>query len=143
MENTYTINTLHREKFMLCLLGLLFLAGGLSSLIPLSEIAKIIIVLCIIPVIMFLSVKFSQNPTQWTLQVDSLHIDFKNKTVAIPYSEIDHIRSLTRSGGNLYVIYRKKKSTKRYWRNKLFQADDDQTALQEALLHSTIEYHRL
>lgn len=143
MEQSYIINTLHREKFMLCLLALLFLAGGLSAWIPLSEIAKIIIVLCTIPLIMYVSVKVSLNTSQWTLTPESLEIAFKNKTVVFPLHEIDHIRSLTRSGGNLYVIYRKRKSTKRYWRNKLFQADDDQNALQQALLQSPIEFHRL
>lgn len=143
MEQSYIINTLHREKFMLSLLSLLFLAGGLSSLIPLSEIAKIIIVLCTIPLIMFASVKFSQKPSKWVINPESLQIEFKNKTIVFPLNEIDHIRSLTRSGGNLYAIYRIKKSTKRYWRNKLFQADDDQSALQQALLESAIEYHRL
>lgn len=72
-----------------------------------------------------------------------LTVSFADNTVTYTFAEIDHIRSLTRSGGNLYVIYRGKKSTKRYWRNKLFQADDDQQLLQEALLHSPVAYYKL
>lgn len=82
MEQSYIINTLHREKFMLCLLALLFLAGGLSAWIPLSEIAKIIIVLCTIPLIMYVSVKVSLNTSQWTLTPESLEIAFKNKPLS-------------------------------------------------------------
>lgn len=143
MAQTFTINTLHREKYMLCLLAMLFVIGWLSSFIPVSEIIKIIIVLFTIPAILFCSIKLSQNPSQWILEEDKLSIVFKNKSVVYTSAEIDHIRSLTRSGGNLYVIYRHKKSTKRYWRNKLFQADDDQQLLQEALLQSPIEYYKL
>jgi hypothetical protein len=92
---------------------------------------------------MFCSVKLSQNPSKWTVHEERLYIVFKNKSIVYEFAEIDHIRSLTRSGGNLYVIYRTKKSTKRYWRNKLFQADDDQQLLQEALAQSPIEYYKL
>lgn len=143
MGQTFTIHTLHRGRYMLCFFVLLFAIGGISSLIPASEIVKIVVILFTIPGILFSSVKFSQSPSHWTIHEDSLTITFKNKSVAYAFTEIDHIRSLTRSGGNLYVIYRVKKSTIRYWRNKLFQADDDQQLLQEALLHSPIEYYKL
>lgn len=143
MVRTYTIHTLHREKYILCFLILLFAVGGASSLIPLSEIVKIILVLCTIPGILFCSVKISQNPSQWTILDNKLSIEFKHKTLHFDFDNIDHIRCLTRSGGNLYVIYRHKKSTKRYWRNKLFQADDDQQMFHEALLNSPIEFHKL
>jgi len=127
---------------MLYFFALLFVAGGISSLVPAQEIIKIIVVLFTIPGILYCSVKVSQNPSQWTLDEDKLIISFKNKTVTYAYSEIDHIRSLTRSGGNLYVIYHKKKFPQRYWRNKLFQKNDDYQLLHEALVQRDIEYYK-
>lgn len=127
---------------MLCFFALLFVAGGISSLVPTQEIIKIIVVLFTIPGILYCSVKLSQNPSHWTFHEDSLTLSFKNKTITYLYSEIDHIRTLTRSGGNLYVIYFKKKSPQRYWRNKLFQKDDDNQLLHEALSKSSIEYYK-
>src|SRR5690606_17468927 len=134
MRQTFSIHTLHRGKYMLCFFALLFAAGGISSFIPAQEIVKIIIVLFTIPVILYCSVKLSQSPSQWTLEEDRLTISFKNKIITYLYADIDHIRSLTRSGGNLYVIYFRKRSPQRYWRNKLFQKDDDHQLLHEALV---------
>ncbi len=141
-KSYFSIHTLHRGKYMGCFLFLLFLAGGISSLIPASEIVKIIAVLFTIPGILYVSVKVSQNPSQWALEENKLTISFKNKTYTYPFAEIDHIRSLTRSGGNLYVIYLHKKSPARYWRNKLFQKDDDHQLLHEVLLQSTLDYYK-
>ena len=142
MRQTFSIHTLHRGKYMLCFFALLFAAGGISSFIPAQEIMKIIIVLFTIPVILYCSVKLSQSPSQWTLEEDRLTISFKNKIITYLYADIDHVRSLTRSGGNLYVIYFKKKSPRRYWRNKLFQKDDDHQLLHEALLESPVEFYK-
>lgn len=142
MKNGYTINTLHRGKYMLSFFVLLFVAGGLSSIIPATEIVKIIVVLATIPVILYCSVKFSHRPSTWYIDNQELVIAFANETVSYPLDNIDHIRTLTRSGGTLYVLYRKKKSPARYWRNKLFQAQDDQIALQQALTTSTTEYYK-
>jgi len=142
MRQTSSIHTLHRGKYMLCFFALLFAAGGISSFIPAQEIVKIIIVLFTIPVILYCSVKLSQSPSQWTLEEDRLTISFKNKIITYLYADIDHIRSLTRSGGNLYVIYFRKRSPQRYWRNKLFQKDDDHQLLHEALVQCDIEYYK-
>jgi len=116
--------------------------GGLSSLVPATEIVKIVVMLFTIPVILFLSVKISQNTSTWTIDEQQLSIHFAHKTIVYPIAQIDHIRTLTRSGGSLYVIYFKHKSPARYWRNKLFQAEDDQLALQQALTASAIEYYK-
>ena len=63
--------------------------------------------------------------------------------LASPPRKIDETtRGLTRSGGNLYVIYQNKRTPVRYWRNKLFQEDDDHQLLHEALLASEIEYFK-
>lgn len=142
MTNGYTINTLHRGKYMLSFFALLFVAGALSSFIPAQEIVKIIIVLFTIPIILYLSVKGSEKPSTWHIDEDNLTIAFTDKTIVYPISSIDHIRTLTRSGGTLYVIYSKKKSPERYWRNKLFVNEDDQIALQQTLLTSDIEYYK-
>ncbi|MCI0920525.1 hypothetical protein [Sphingobacterium rhinopitheci] len=142
MKKSYTINTLHRGKYMLSFFVLLFAMGGLSSLIPAEEIVKIVFVLFTIPLILYISVKASQRPSNWSVDDQELVIQFGDKTIVYPIAEIDHIRTLTRSGGTLYVIYRKKKSTARYWRNKLFQSQDDQIALQQEFTASAIEYYK-
>lgn len=142
MTNQYVINTLHRGKYMLSFFVLLFIFGGLSSLIPAKEIVKVIAVLFTIPVILYTSVKVSQRPSTWHVEEDKLIITFANATFTYLFEDIDHIRSLTRSGGTLYVIYFKKKSPARYWRNKLFQTEDDQIALQQNLTTSAVEYYK-
>lgn len=121
---------------------LLFAVGGIGSLIPLPELYKIIIVLFTIPGILYISVKISQHPSSWSLADDALTVDFGDNKFSYLVDDIDHIRSLTRSGGNLYVIYLRKKRPIRYWRNKLFQSDDDNLKLHEALLKSEIEYFK-
>lgn len=145
MKDEFTINTLHRGKYMLSFFVLLFLAGFLSSFIPAKEIIKIIVVLFTIPIILYLSVKASSRPSIWEIDDNELTIQFADKKLKYKLSEIDHIRSLTRSGGTLYIITFKKnakKSAARYWRNKLFQSEDDQIALQQALNSSETEYYK-
>lgn len=127
---------------MLSFFVLLFFMGGLGSLLPYSEIIKIIVVLFSIPIILFLSVKWSKQQSTWVLSEHSLTITFGNKTFVYPIIEIDHIRNLTRSGGSLLVIYPLKKRPSRYWRNKLFQGEDDSIALHNALTVSEIEYFK-
>lgn len=127
---------------MLSFFVLLFVIGGLGSKIPTTEIIKIIIVLFTIPVILFLSVTISKRPSTWSLNDQELKIQFPDKSVSYPVEKINHIRALTRSGGTLYVIYLEHKSPARYWRNKLFQTEDDQIALQQLLTESTIEYYK-
>lgn len=136
------MNTLHRGKYMASFFILLFVAGGVGSLLPFPELYKIIIVLFTIPGILYISVKMSQHPSSWSLDENTLTIDFADKKYSYFLHDIDHIRSLTRSGGNLYVIYFRKKGPIRYWRNKLFQNDDENSKLHEALLKSEIEYFK-
>lgn len=142
MTQTFQIHTLHRGKYMLCFFIGLIIAGSLCSLLPTKEIYKVVAVLFTIPIILYTSVKLSQNPSEWKLTEDELSIKYADKSTIIPIVEIDHIRSLTRSGGNLYVIYRHKKSAIRVWRNKLFQSDDDHTSLHEALQSHVVEYYK-
>lgn len=142
MADQYAINTLHRGRYMLSFFSLLILAGGISALIPASEIVKIVVVLFFIPLILFLSVKASQSPSFWQVDNDQLSIHFSSKTYRFPKHEIDHIRALTRSGGTLYVIYLKKRSPQRFWRNKLFQNEDDQLILQQQLSTNQYEFYK-
>lgn len=142
MSEVYVINTLHRGRYMLSFFVLLFIAGGISSLIPASEIIKIIAILFLIPLILYISVRVSQTPSSWIILDNEITISFPNKEYKFSVDEINHIRSLTRSGGTLYVIYLNHKSPKRYWRNKLFQNEDDQLALQQALTNSPFEYYK-
>lgn len=142
MTQKFNIHTLHRGKYMLCFFFLLFVAGGLGSLLPFSEIVKIIVVLFTIPAILYTAVKVSQNPSEWVLTDDTLTITTKDKTKSYSFEQIDHIKSLTRSGGNLYAIHLHKGATQRMWRNKLFQKNDDHELLHEALLESKVEYYK-
>lgn len=129
---------------MLSFIILLFVFGALSSWIPANEIVKVVVMLFTIPIILFSSTKISQNPSVWTLHENRLTLSFKNgKQVTYDFTEIDHIRSLTRSGGNLYVFYLIKKSPQRYWRNQLFQKDDDHLLLHQALTNSPLEYYKI
>lgn len=127
---------------MLCFFLLLFCAGGLSSLIPAREIVKIIGLLFAIPIILYISVKGSLDPSVWTMSEDAIHVQFKGKRVSYLFTDIKLIRNLTRSGGSLYVLTFHKKQTIRYWRNKLFQGEDDSQALQQALQDSPIEFYK-
>lgn len=143
MSQTFEINTLHRRKYMLNFFLLLIAAGVISSQIPVSEIAKIILILFTIPLTLYLSVRWSKEPSVWTLTEDELIIEFDNRIDIYRINEIDHIQSLTRSGGNLYVIHFHKKSTKRYWRNKLFASVDDNLELHHALTEHKVEYYKM
>lgn len=143
MKQSFEINTLHRGKYMLSFFSLLLLAGLISSQIPASEMAKVIIILFTIPIILFLSVKWSKNKSMWELTEEELVIRFSNRVDKYLIADIDHIKSLTRSGGNLYVLHFKKKSAKRYWRNKLFSSDDDNLLLHQAFTKHPVEYYKM
>lgn len=143
IKQSFEINTLHRGKYMLTFFSLLILGGILSSQIPASEIVKIVSILFTIPIILYLAVKWSKNSSTWELNDDQLSIHFKNKTDIFKIKDIDHIKSLTRSGGNLYVIHLKNKFPNRYWRNKLFSSNDDCIALHESLTQHSVEYYKM
>lgn len=128
---------------MLSFFSLLILGGILSSQIPASELLKVIAILFTIPIILYLSVRWSKNNSTWKLSAEELNIKFENKIDRYKIEDIDHIKSLTRSGGNLYIIHLKHKSPKRYWRNKLFSHNDDNTELHQTLTDSAIEYYRV
>lgn len=127
---------------MLSFFVLLFLSGGLSSLLPLSEIIKIISLLFMIPLMLYCSVKLSQRPSIWTVSEDAIEIAFKDQTMRYAMAEIALIRCLNRSGGSLYIFSFPKQPTARYWRNKLFQAEDDSIALDQALTAASVAYHK-
>jgi len=143
MKQSFEINTLHRGKYMLSFFSLLIFGGIISSQIPATEITKVVIVLFTIPIILYLSVKWSKNKSVWELTEEELAVRFTNRTNKYLMKDIDHIKSLTRSGGNLYVIHFHKKSPKRYWRNKLFASDDDNSLLHEALTTHSVEYYKM
>ena len=142
MEQTFEINTLHRGKYMLCFFFLLIASGVLCAQVPSSEVFKIVVILFTIPIILYLAVRWSKRTSVWKLNEENLTITLDNNINKFALHDIDHIRSLTRSGGNLYVIYFKNRSPKRYWRNKLFTRDDDNAALQEALTAHGLEFYK-
>ena len=142
MTQTFHLHTLHRGKYMLCFFVGLFIAGAICSTLPFGEIFKILAVLAMVPIILFSAVKISHQPSTWFLSEEQLVIEKGNARTIILMQDVDHIRSLTRSGGNLYVIYLRKKSPIRIWRNKLFQPEDDLIALHEALVAHPVEYFK-
>lgn len=128
---------------MFSLLLLLFISGGLISLIDTKEIYRIVAILFFVPVILYLSVKISKNPSTWSFDNENVTINFASSQKIIPIENIDHVRSLTRSGGNLIEIYQKKGKTLRIWKNKLFQSEDDIQMLHAYLNESPIEFYKL
>lgn len=116
---------------------------AIVSRLPLQEIVKILVVLISLPILLYLSTKLSQNPSQWTVDSETLHVRFSDKKEeSILLSEIKYLRNVPRSGGNLLMFFMQQgKGTKRFWRNKLFQADDDLNALIHALKQQNVEYY--
>lgn len=120
-------------------MGALFVAGIVASLLEINEIHKILILLISLPVILFSSVKFSQLPSEWTIAEDSIHIEKGGKVHHIPLENLEYIKNHIRSGGNLIAIYEKKgNGPLRFWRNKLFQSNDDFDAMIQAFKEKEI-----
>lgn len=142
-DETFHIATLHRGKYMILLLIGVCIVTAVASRLPVQEIAKILIVLCSLPFLLFGSTKLSGNASQWTIGGGKIHIRFKdNKEEYLNISDIKYLRNLPRSGGNLIMIFiKKKKAPLRYWRNKLFQKDDDLNALIHAIKQQDVEYY--
>lgn len=129
-ESTFVIHTLHRGRFIQILLGSLFAVGIGASYSHIEEIPKIIALLVCLPLLLFLSVKWSQQPSTWTTKSGVLHIVKGNKAWDIDLTDITYIQNHTRSGGNLIAIHKKKKFQPiRFWRNKLFQSVDEMAEL--------------
>ena len=124
-EQTFVLHTLHRGRLIQLLLGSLFLLGIAVSASGIGEIPKILVLLICLPLLLFGSVKWSQQPSTWVLAHDSLRITKGPKEWVFPITEITHLKNHLRSGGNLLAIYRKGKlQPTRCWRNKLCQGVD-------------------
>ncbi|PVH25551.1 hypothetical protein [Sphingobacterium corticibacter] len=129
-ETTFVIHTLHRGRFIQILLGSLFAVGIGASYIHVEEIPKIIGLLVCLPLLLFLSVKWSQQPSTWSTHAGLLRIVKGSKTWEFDLKDITHIQNHLRSGGNLLAIHKKKKfQPVRFWRNKLFQSVDEMTEM--------------
>lgn len=125
-ETTFVIHTLHRGRFIQILLASLFAVGIGASYINIEEIPKIIALLVCLPLLLFLSVKGSQQPSTWSTKAGTLHIVKGSNNWEFDLKEITHIQNHLRSGGNLLAIHKKKKFQPiRFWRNKLFQSVDE------------------
>ncbi|MEJ5055137.1 hypothetical protein [Sphingobacterium sp. MYb382] len=142
---TFHIATLHRGRYMLYLLLGVCLVTAAVARFPLQEVVKILIVLISLPFLLFLSIKLSKNNSEWTIADKQVHIRFDNKNeVSFAIDEVKYLRNLPRSGGNLLMIFMHKKLTpKRFWRNKLFQKQDDLNSLIHALREEGVEYYYL
>lgn len=140
-SRNFQIATLHRGLYMLILLLGVCLVTLIVSKIPISEIVKIIIVLFSLPVLLYISVKISKDNSTWEVTEDHLILHFKNKQEKLALVDIEYIRNLPRSGGNLIMIFVKnKRMAKRYWRNKLFQENDELDEFLTLIKNRDIEY---
>ena len=142
-EKTFHIATLHRGKYMILLLIGVCIVTAIVSRLPIQEVPKILIVLCSLPLLLFLSIKWSRNDSHWIVTDSEIAIHFHDKKQdTLLLADIKYLRNLPRSGGNLIMIFNKrKKQPKRYWRNKLFQKDDDLNALIHVLKQQGVEYY--
>lgn len=138
---TFQLSTLHRGKYMFILLISIFLIGLGMSKVPIQEIFKVIIALLMIPLALYLAIKWSSLPSTWQLDENTLRINHAKREITFPLNAISHIRNLKRSGGNLIIINQNKGPAFRTWRNKLFQKEDDLPALTEALKAANVEYY--
>lgn len=136
----YSINTLHRGKFIWFLLSGLFIIGIGLSWLDLQEITKIIILLFCIPGLLFGAVKLNQQASTWTIDGQQLTIITAKKTTQIDLQNISYIKNHIRSGGNLIAFhFSGKNPTKRFWRNKLFVGVDAYDELFEEFRLRNIE----
>lgn len=125
MQEKFHIETLHRGRFIWVLLGGLFVAGYLLSLIPFSEIVKILVLLFCIPVLMWIAVRVNRATSVWQITEGNIRITWLGKTREFSCRQISYLKNHTRSGGNLLVFYFIDNSAPvRLWRNKLFVPDD-------------------
>ncbi len=143
VNKSFHIATLHRGRYMLLLLAGVCLITAIASRFPISEIAKILVVLVSLPLLIFCSTKWSKNDSVWIIKEGKVVIQFKNQQEdSFPLDNIKYLRNVPRSGGNLIMFFFKKdKKTKRYWRNKLFEKADDLHALVHAIRQEGVEYY--
>src|SRR5690606_17091085 len=144
MENpSFHIATLHRGRFMLLLLLGICVITAVVSRFDLTQIVKILMLLVSLPGLLFLSVRASRNSSFWTVANGQVQIRFeKAGEEVISIQDIRYLRNVPRSGGNLIMIfYKKSRSPRRYWRNKLFQKNDDLDRLIHALRQNGVEYY--
>lgn len=118
---------------------------ALVTRLPIIEIAKILSVLVNLPVLIYLSTKLSNNPSQWTVDDMQIAIRFSDNTEEhIAIEEIKYLRNVPRSGGNLIMLFLKNsRSPKRFWRNKLFEKVDDLDSLIHQLRQNGVEYYHM
>lgn len=142
-NNSFHIATLHRGRYMLLLLVGVCIVTAIVSRLPIPEIAKILVVLISLPLLIFSSIRWSQNNSIWTIAQGQVSIQFKNQEEeSFSLLDIKYLRNVPRSGGNLLMFFfKKKQKTKRYWRNKLFEKADDLHALVHALRQEGVEYY--
>ena len=143
VNKSFHIATLHRGRYMLLLLAGVCLVTLIAAQVPISEIAKILVVLFSLPLLIFCSAKWSKNDSVWMVQDGEIRIQFGNQqSESFPLANIKYLRNVPRSGGNLLMFFFKKdKTPKRYWRNKLFTKADDLNALVHAIRQEGVEYY--
>ncbi|UIR55543.1 hypothetical protein LZQ00_14885 [Sphingobacterium sp. SRCM116780] len=138
---SFKISTLHRGRYMLLLLLFVLTLVYIVTRLPLSEVVKIMIALFSLPLVLFIAVKCAKKTSVWTIENNQLTMENSSFSKTIPLTDIDYVRNLRRSGGNLIIIKLKQKGNIRAWRNKLFEAEDDLKSFCESLKDQKIEYY--
>ncbi|WP_270089260.1 hypothetical protein [Sphingobacterium sp. SYP-B4668] len=128
---------------MLLIFSGISIIAALLALTPFQEVVKILVTLFAIPLVIFGAVRYSRVPSHWSFDGTNLTIEKLDREVTIPKSNISHIRNLRRSGGNLLIIYQRRGHSYRFWRNKLFQNEDQLQSLVEAIQAQNIEYYNM
>lgn len=98
-SNRYVLNTLHRGRLIQILLAALFAVAFTVSRLPAAEMVKIIIVLFSLPAILFVSIRYSRQPSAWTLSEGTMRIDKNGVQHSIQLDDIAYVRNHIRSGG--------------------------------------------
>ncbi|AIM35574.1 hypothetical protein KO02_02005 [Sphingobacterium sp. ML3W] len=122
---------------MLFVLALVYIVSRL----PISEVVKIMGSLFSLPLVLFIAVKCSKKTSTWTISNDELTMEDSISSKTIPLANIDYVRNLRRSGGNLIIIKLKTGANIRAWRNKLFESEDDLKSFCQYLKNIKTEYY--
>lgn len=138
---SFKIATLHRGRYMLLMMLFVLILVYIVSRLPLSEVVKIMGSLFSLPVVLFIAVKCSKQHSIWTIHNGELTMQNSTSSQTISLDTIDYVRNLRRSGGNLIIIKLKTGSHIRFWRNKLFESEDDLKSLCQTLKDNEIEYY--
>src|SRR5690606_29201259 len=134
VNKSFHISTLRRGRYMLLLLAGVCVVTIIASRLPISEIAKILMVLFSLPLLIYCSTKWSKNDSVWMVQNGEIRIQFGNQQAeSFPFANIERPQTVPRAGGNLLVfVFEKDKTPTGHERNNVETEADDLNDLGQA-----------